>query len=287
VAAAVAAERVRVALAREVRVMGLSNVTAFRKGAPYILAVVAFFVAATSVSAQHETAADLLDGGRAYSERCATCHGPNGDLVPNIDFSRGQYRRPMTDADLVRIIRQGIPNTPMPAINVTEAQAGQIVAYLRSLAAGKSTAVLAGDATRGKTVFDTRGNCTSCHAVAGVGARKGPDLANVGAVRRAPELERALLDPQADVQPNHRSYTVVLKDGTTVTGRLLGYDTFHIRMLDARDELRSFAKDDLRSHGFAASPMPSYRSRLTPQEIADIVSYLSTLRTAPAPGPAK
>src|SRR5687768_17898836 len=47
------------------------------------------------VYAQHDTAADLLDGGRAYAERCATCHGPNGDLVPNIDFSRGQFRRPI------------------------------------------------------------------------------------------------------------------------------------------------------------------------------------------------
>jgi mono/diheme cytochrome c family protein len=29
--------------------------------------------------------------------------------------------------------------------------------------------------------------------------------------------------------------------------------------------------------------MPSYKNTLTPQEIADIVSYLSTLRTSPAP----
>ena len=95
---------------------------------------------ATSVAwAQHETAQDLLDGQRFYSERgCANCHGPNGDLIPGINFSAGQFRRPMTDAELVRTIRQGIPNTPMPASNMTEAQAGQIVAYLRSLAAGKS-----------------------------------------------------------------------------------------------------------------------------------------------------
>jgi putative heme-binding domain-containing protein len=247
------------------------------------IVAVAFLFSATSAYAQHETAQDLLDGGRVYSERCATCHGPNGDLVPNIDFSRGQFRRPMTDADLVRIIRQGIPNTPMPATDVSEVQASQIVAYLRSLAAGTSIPAVIGDAVRGKTVFEAKGNCTSCHSVAGVGARTAPDLANVGAVRRAPELERALLEPQADVQPNHRYYRVVLQDGTTVTGRLLGYDTFHIRMLDAREELRSFAKSDLQSHGFTESPMPSYRNTLTPQEIADIVSYLSTLRTSPAP----
>lgn len=239
--------------------------------------------AAVRADAQHETAADLLDGERAYRDRCANCHGPNGDLVPGINFSAGQFRRPMTDAELSRIIRQGIPNTPMPASNVTEAQAGQIVAYLRSLAAAKPGASIAGDAARGKVVFDTKGKCASCHSVGGVGGRLGPDLSNVGAARRAPELERALLDPQADVQPNHRFYRVVLQDGTTVTGRLLGHDTFNVRLIDSKEQLRSFVKSELKSHGFADSPMPSYRNTLTPQEIADVVSYLSSLRTAAAP----
>jgi putative heme-binding domain-containing protein len=240
--------------------------------------------AASRAWAQHETAQDLLDGERAYRDRgCANCHGPNGDLIPGINFSAGQFRRPMTDAELSRIIRQGIPNTPMPATNVTEAQAGQIVAYLRSLAAGKAAVAITGDAARGKLVYDSKGNCASCHSVGGIGGRRGPDLSNVGQARRAPDLERALLDPKADVQPNHRYYRVVLQDGSTVTGWLLGHDTFNVRLIDGKEQLRSFAKSDLKSHGFIDTPMPSYKSTLTPQEIADIVSYLSSLRTAPAP----
>jgi putative heme-binding domain-containing protein len=244
------------------------------------LALGAFLGSVTTASAQHETAADLLDGERAYGERCVTCHGPNGDLVAGIDLGRGQFRRPMSDEELARIIRNGIPNTPMPAMNMTAEQAQKIVAYLRSLAAAKGTSVIVGDAARGKVVFDGKGKCASCHSVAGAGARTGPDLSNVGAARRAPDLERALLDPQADVQPNHRFYRVVLQDGTTVTGRLLGHDTFAIRLLDTREQLRSFLKSDVRSHGFIGSPMPSYKNTLTPQEVADLVSYLSSLRVA-------
>ena len=71
---------------------------------------------------------------------------------------------------------------------------------------------------------------------------------------------------------------ILLKDGTTVTGRLLGHDTFSVQLLDSKEQLRSFAKGDLREHGFVASPMPSYRGTLSPQEIADMVSYLSSLR---------
>lgn len=244
----------------------------------------ALFASSAGVSAlaQHETAQDLLDGERAYRDRCVNCHGPNGDLIAGINFSAGQFRRPMTDADLARITRQGIPNTSMPASNVTEAQAGQIVAYLRSLSAAKPGAALKGDAARGKLVFGGKGNCASCHSVAGVGGRRGPDLSNVGQARRAAELETALLDPQADVQPNNRSYRVVLQDGTTVTGWLMGHDTFNIRLLDSKEQLRSFVKAEVKSHGFIGSPMPSYKNTLTPQELADVVSYLSSLRTTPA-----
>ena len=88
-----------------------------------------------------------------------------------------------------------------------------------------------------------------------------------------------LLDPKADVQPNHRYYRVVLQDGTTVTGLLLGYDTFNVRLLDGKEQLRSFVKSELKSHGFVDTPMPSYKNTLTPQELADVVSYLSSLRT--------
>src|SRR5688572_17169042 len=124
--------------------------------------------------AQHETAADLLDGERAYQASCANCHGPNGDLVAGIDLFRGRFRRPLSDEELVRIIRTGIPNTPMPATNMTAEQASKIVAYLRSLAAKATGGTIAGDAARGKVVFDSKGKCTSCHSVGGVGARVGP-----------------------------------------------------------------------------------------------------------------
>ncbi len=50
-------------------------------------------------------------------------------------------------------------------------------------------------------------------------------------------------------------------------------------MRDAKDQLRSFMKSDLREHGFvAASPMPSYRSTLSGEELADVVAYLASLK---------
>jgi mono/diheme cytochrome c family protein len=70
----------------------------------------------------------------------------------------------------------------------------------------------------------------------------------------------------------------VMRDGTAVTGRLLSHDTFTVQLLDTKEQLRSFTKSELREHDFADSPMPSYRNTLTPQEIADVVSYLVSLK---------
>jgi putative heme-binding domain-containing protein len=241
-----------------------------------LLALGLWFFAPRTAAAQHETAADLLDGERAYRNTCANCHGPDGDVIAGIDLGRGRFRRPMTDDDLVRIIRTGIPNTAMPASQMTVEQAQKLVAYLRSRATAARGSIATGDPARGKAGFEK--TCTACHRVAGSGSRVGPDLTDVGLRRNAVELERALLDPGADVAPPNRSYRVVLKDGTVVTGRLLGHDTFTVQLLDSKEQLRSFAKGEVREAGFVPSPMPSYRGVLSPQDIADMVSYLSSLR---------
>ena len=228
--------------------------------------------------AQHETAADLLDGERAYRQTCANCHGPDGDVINGIDLGRGQFRRPMSDDDLVRTIRTGIPGTPMPPSSMAVEQAQKIVAYLRARAASVRAGAVRGDAARGQTTFEGKGGCLGCHRVNGVGSGIGPELSRIGAVRGALEIEQALVEPNADVQPTSRFYRVVMRDGTAVTGRLLTHDTFTIQMLDTNERLRSFNKSDLREHGFAASPMPSFRDRLTAQEIADVIGYLVSLR---------
>jgi cytochrome c oxidase cbb3-type subunit 3 len=246
--------------------------------AAFTLVAVGLFVAVAPLSAQHATAFDIEDGGRAFRNTCANCHGPDGDQIAGMDLGRAQFRRPLTDQELVGIIRNGIPNTPMPANNVSEAQAVKIVAYLRSVAESRRSAAVGGDPGRGKAIFDGKGACASCHRVYGNGSRLGPDLSRVGQVRRAIELEQALLDPAAEVLPGNRSYQVTTRDGATVTGRLLNHDTFTVQILDSKEQLRSFVKSDVKEYGFAPTPMPSYKGRLDPQETADVVSYLVSLR---------
>jgi putative heme-binding domain-containing protein len=228
--------------------------------------------------AQHESAGAIEEGRTIYNAICANCHGPDGDQIRGINFGRGQFRRPLSDADLNVIIRTGIPGTPMPGTNVPEEQAARVVAYLRSLAESMKSGAVAGDQTRGKTIFEGKGACASCHAVNGHGSRVGPDLSAIGSQRRGIELTQSLLDPAAEVLPQNRSYRVVTSDGKTVTGRLLNQDTFTVQLIDSDEQLRSFDKSALREHGFAESAMPSYRGKLEPQELADVVGYLASLK---------
>ena len=230
-------------------------------------------------SAQHATAFDIENGARAYQGTCAACHGPDGNLIAGIDFGRGVFRRPYTDDEVARIIIGGIPNTPMaPSPTMSQEQALQIVAYLRSLPETAIDTSVSGDAARGREIVRSSSDCMTCHRVGTTGSALGPDLSRVGLDRRAAELMRALVEPNAEVQPNQRFYRVTPRRGEPVTGRLLNHDTFTVQLYDQQGQLRSFDKAALRDFGFVESPMPSYRDTLSPQALADVVSYLVSLR---------
>jgi putative heme-binding domain-containing protein len=200
-------------------------------------------------------------------------------LIAGIDLGRGQFRRDYTDRELASVIANGIPNTPMPAnLALSDEQVERIVAWLRSNAARREVVAVRGDAARGRTLFEGKGECMDCHRVAGHGSRLGPDLSGMGLLRRVAELEQSIVDPAAEVQPNNRFYRVVTADGREVKGRLLNRDTYSVQLLDEDEHLRSFVLAGLREHGFDKTPMPSYRKKLNASQVADLVAYLVSLQ---------
>jgi len=254
--------------------------------------VCVFIVAATSAAGawaaqEHSyTPADIENGSRVFQSTCAGCHGQNGDGVAGIDLSRGQFRRGTSDTEIIKIIQTGIPGTTMPPHNLTDTEAGAVVAYLRNMATirrGAAPDVLrgVGDAARGKALFEGKGQCATCHRINGKGPRMAPDLSEVGATRPLPELFQALLDPDASIRAGNRSFRAVTKDGATVTGRLMNQDSFSVQLMDSNERLVSLAKVNLREYGFVkSSPMPSVRDKLSVQEVDDLVGYLVTLKGA-------
>jgi putative heme-binding domain-containing protein len=136
-----------------------------------------------------------------------------------------------------------------------------------------------GNAGRGLAVFEGKGACLTCHRVTDKGSRLGPDLSDVGIQRTRDALEQSLLDPNPEVQPQNRSYRVVTRDGAVYTGKLLNQDVFSVQVLDSQERLRGFQKSNLREYNFvASSPMPSYRDKLSSEELADLIAYLASLK---------
>jgi putative heme-binding domain-containing protein len=223
--------------------------------------------------------ADIQAGKQLYGVNCTNCHGPNGDFVSGVDLGHGKFRRATTDNELAAIMEQGINGTPMPPANLSDQQAHQIVAYLRSLAAAsEATPASNADVAHGKSLFETKG-CLNCHRVHGQGSRVGPDLTSIGARRTLADITRSIVDPNAEVLAENRYVRVTTRDGATLTGRILNEDTFSLQFIDSKEKLVSLQKSNLKQMEFLKnSPMPSYRDMLSKDELSDLAGYLASLK---------
>lgn len=272
------------------------------RGIPGPLLTLALLTAG-GAAAQHEiTPADIKNGEGLYAANCAGCHGAEGDAIQGVALKSGRFRSASSDRQLVDIIINGLPGTGMPPNPFTEQDAATIVAYLRSVAPGAAApatevgrpaapssavtprAALSDRAEQGRTVVFGKGNCMTCHRIDGVGVRVGPDLSNIGTTRRPEDLHDALVNPSALIAPANRFVRLVTADNQTLTGRLLNHDRFTIQIIDSRERLVSLSKETLRELTFLdGSTMPSYRGTLTPTELEDVVSYLSSLKSGSTP----
>lgn len=218
----------------------------------------------------------VADGAHLFRVTCANCHGERGDMIVGVDLGHGQFKRASTDDDLVRIMMNGIPGTGMPPNTISMVQARSIALYLRSLAPGDSAP--SGDSAHGKELFASKG-CASCHRILGEGSRVGPDLSEVGSIRRPADLERSITDPDADIQPENRTFQATTNRGERITGRVIDEDAFGLRIIDSNEHLLALNRADLKESSFSGkSAMPSFRDKLSTKELTDLVSYLSSLK---------
>jgi putative heme-binding domain-containing protein len=136
----------------------------------------------------------------------------------------------------------------------------------------------AGDTARGKALVETNG-CFDCHRIDDRGSRLGPNLSRIGTLRTATRLRDALVDPDAEVLGDNRFVRIVTKDGTSVTGKLLNQDTLSVQLMNPKEELKTYLRANLREVTILDKGlMPSVQGKLTDQQVADIVSYLSSLK---------
>jgi cytochrome c oxidase cbb3-type subunit 3 len=225
---------------------------------------------------------DVARGKKLYEGFCSLCHGQTGTGGKGPSLAQPTLARAPDDPRLIQVIQQGIQGTEMPGFwQLTEHEAGQVAAYVRSL--GRTAVeVLPGDPARGRALYEGKGGCTGCHIIRGSGSSLGPELSEIGARRSSPYLRESLVKPGAAVPVNFKVVTVVTTAGRTVRGMRVNEDTFSIQLRDAGGRFHSFRKSELSKidREDNASLMPSYDSKFTPAELDDLIAYLASLRGA-------
>jgi cytochrome c oxidase cbb3-type subunit 3 len=222
---------------------------------------------------------DIQYGAQIFATQCTACHGTSGDQVPGVNFRAGQFKRVVSDNDLRATITNGVPGTAMQPFAFGASELTGIVSYLRNMNSFDARGMMLGNAARGQTLFVGAGNCASCHAVNGKGPRIAPDLGDIGTLRTAELLHRTLVDPAASMLPANRPMHAVTKDGKVINGRRLNEDTYTVQLIDEQERLVSLTKSDLREFTvLKTTPMPSYKDKLSAQELADLEAYLLSLK---------
>jgi cytochrome c oxidase cbb3-type subunit III len=232
----------------------------------------------------------IAQGKDIFAGTCANCHGIDGSGAngPNIRGVGAQ----MGPEWVYARIRGGVIGTGMPAFtSLDDATVWKIVAYVMSLG-HENAGIATGDPEKGKQVYESS-HCSSCHMIDGEGGDLGPDLSQVGAQRSVVALTNTLNDPGKDLpletnlqeRTTYTAYVVyraLLKDGKSVEGMRLNEDSFTMQLRDAQGNIHSIEKFDVKSiePEPGKSFMPSYKDRLTPEQINDLAAYLSSLGEA-------
>src|SRR5215218_5513719 len=161
---------------------------------------------------------------------------------------------------------------------VALAAAWALTAPLPAAQRGDQNETLAGDAGRGRALVESSG-CFECHRIDDRGSRLGPNLTRIAGRRTPVRLRQALVAPDEEVIADNRFVRIITKDGTSITGKLLNQDAISVQMMDPKEELKTYQRANIREVTILDKGlMPSVEGKLNPQQVADIVTYLSSLK---------
>jgi putative heme-binding domain-containing protein len=139
------------------------------------------------------------------------------------------------------------------------------------------------DVENGRQVFFSPrlGGCAVCHRAEGIGSMAGPELSSIAAVDQVSgnQLLESVLQPNRNVAPRYESFNITTTDGQTRLAFQLherggthsyidmGGNTFDIKI-----------EDIIKRELLPVSIMPEgLMSRLTDEEVRDLMAYLSQL----------
>ena len=221
---------------------------------------------------------EVVTAGRdLYNKTCTTCHGRDGDegdRAPSLNANRRYFR--LSEAAIFDAVKNGIPGAAMPSSGLPDLDVWRIVAFIRNIRGTASDNIVPGDVENGMAVFSGVGGCKRCHMIRGQGGTVGPDLSSIGAQVTLLRL-RTSLTQNGPIPPGYRPVKVTTLTGEAVEGIARNEDAFSIQILDERDKLHLFDRQELRTVVYGTkSLMPhNYDKVLSSLQLRDLIAMLS------------
>jgi cytochrome c oxidase cbb3-type subunit 3 len=204
------------------------------------------------------------------------------------DLTRKKFMHGSTDADIINVIRNGVPKTTMKKLgdSLKEDQIAKVLLFIRSLQSAPAgntwKPYLAGDPKVGRTIFfdpKGKGQCAKCHTIDGEGGRVGPGLDRIASRRAAEYIMESILQPSKDIDPHFEALLVVTKKGTSIVGLRINETNFSVQLREENGRFHSFNKSELEEvNVLKKSLMPeNMAEQMTVKELHDLYAYLMTL----------
>jgi putative heme-binding domain-containing protein len=238
---------------------------------------------ALPLSAQHRdmnpfsSPADMEEGKKLYRINCGVCHGMQGNTGRGARLAVRKHRHGNTDAELFRVIQNGVAGTEMPGLYMDEDSIWKILLFVRTLEvdAGEACEPTPGSAQAGRQLFEA--SCSSCHTVGPLGGRLGPDLTYVGLNYSREQLRDAILEPSKDVAARYQSVELTAQ-GKKIEGVLLNEDGYSLSLMDRDENMRSYYRTEVENvRKTGASLMPAYGGIFNDKQIDDLSAYMCSL----------
>lgn len=143
-----------------------------------------------------------------------------------------------------------------------------------------------GNVENGRRVFNSAtAACASCHKVKGQGTEVGPDLSEIGGKLAKEALYESIIDPSAGISFGYEAYQLEFKSGDEAYGLIVSETPEEIAVKNNAGIVTRYKKADLKSRQqMKLSIMPSgLQQAMSIDELVDLIEYLSSLKSNPAP----
>jgi len=136
-----------------------------------------------------------------------------------------------------------------------------------------------GDPALGRIIFESHpsAQCLSCHQINARGGSTGPEIDGLASRLSPSAILEALITPSLKCQPRFARHSITLTDGSIRSGHITLRNATET-ILDTGSRFLTIPAAAIASVSEPASPMPSVATILTPREIRDLMSWLTSLK---------